>query len=278
MQRNGQRPNNNEVEGSVTLPMAQVPTIPHNVNLLNFIDDSDNSFEVAPVKRTRSSQKEKEVEGESSASRQKKKSKENEKEEKLRRRHSRRKIKMEDIRMGEGVESFNSKHELISSGPRITWPQLLQLSPILRKEWGRLASIRQSRKTVHYVGFVRVEDRKDICPTIPVSIKGFHIKDTLVDSGVRVSLISELVVNKVGNPISRSSLASVVATIGGMVHCIGIVKDVGIECFRIRGEACNKYRINLKESIQISPKLQPLGVEGQLLQGGESMVARRFQL
>ena len=188
VQRNGQRPNNNEVEGSVTLPMAQVPTIPHNVNLLNFIDDSDNACEVVPLKMTRASQKENKVKGESSALRQKKKSKENDKEEKLRRRHSRRKIKMEDIPMGEGVEAFNLRHELVSSGPRITWPQLLKFSPTLQKDWGRLVSIRQSRKTVHYVGIVRVEDRKDIRPTIPVSIKGFHIKDALVDSGVRVSI------------------------------------------------------------------------------------------
>ena len=142
----GQQPIKNGVEGgnAITHPMAQVPTIPHNVNVLNFIDDSDNVCEVALVKRTRSSQKEKEVEGESSASRQKKKSKENGKEEKLRRGHSRRKIKMEDIPMGEGVEDFNLKHELISSGPRITWPQLLQLSLTLRKEWGRLVSICRS--------------------------------------------------------------------------------------------------------------------------------------
>jgi hypothetical protein len=276
VQMNGQQPINNGVEGGVTLPMAQVPTIPHNVNVLNFIDDSDNSCEVALVKRRRSLLKEKEVEGESSALRQKKKSKEKEKKEKLRRRCSKRKIKMEDILMGEGVEAFNLKHELISSGTRITWPQLLQLSPTLRKEWGHLASICQSRKTVHYVGIVRVEDRKDIRPTIPVSIKGFHIKDALVDSGARVSLISKLVVNKVGIPISRSSLARVVATIGGMVHCIGIVKDVGIKCFRIRGEACNKYRINLKESIRISPKLQPLGVEGQLLQEVKAWLQEGF--
>ena len=73
------------------------------MNLLNFIDDSDHSCEVVPLKRTRASQKEKKVKGESSALRQKKKSKENDKEEKLRRRHSRRQIKMEDIPMGEGV-------------------------------------------------------------------------------------------------------------------------------------------------------------------------------
>ena len=109
-------------------------------------------------------------------------------------------------------------------------------SPIIShitKGVGELASIRQSQKTVHYVGIVRVEDRKDICSTILVSIKGFHIKDALVDSGARVSLISELVVNKVGMPISRSSSARVAVADGGVVHCIGIVEDAIIKCFGV---------------------------------------------
>ena len=42
VQRNGQQPINNGVERgeAITLPLTQVPIIPHNVNLLNFIDDS----------------------------------------------------------------------------------------------------------------------------------------------------------------------------------------------------------------------------------------------
>ena len=76
---------------------------------------------------------------------------------------------MEDMPMGKGVEPFDLKQELIINGPRITWPQLHHPgllidsgSPKIRKEWGRLASIRQSTKTVHYAGVVRVKERKDI--------------------------------------------------------------------------------------------------------------------
>ena len=206
------------------------------------------------------------MEGESSAARQKKERKLEGRPKRKRSHSKKRKIKMEDIPMGVGIEAFNLKHELISSGPRITWPQLLQLSPTLRKEWGKLASIRQSRKTVHYVGIVRVEDRKDIRPTIPVSIKGFHIKDALVDSGARVSLISEFVVNKVGIPISRSSSARVVVANGKVTNYTCIEEDVVIECFKIRGEACNKSHINLKERVPIFPTLRQLGVEGELIQ------------
>ena len=109
---------------------------------------------------------------------------------------------------------------------------------------------------MHYVGIVRVEDRKDICLTIPISMKGFLIKNALVDSGARVSFISELVVNKMGISIRRSSRAAVED--GGVVHCTCIVEDVVIEGFRIR-DTHNKYHINLKESVPISPKLRQLG-------------------
>ena len=90
-----------------------------------------------------------------------------------RKKHSRQKTKIDDMRMGKGVELFDLKQELISSGPRITWPQLLQLSQSLGNEWGRLSSIRNSIRMLHYAGVVHVKDRNDIRPTIPATIKGF---------------------------------------------------------------------------------------------------------
>ena len=215
------------------LPMAQVPTIPSNVNLLDFMYDTDDDCDVVPIKRTRATHKGKEVEGESSNPQIKKKTKESKMENPSKRRRSRRKINMEDMPMGKGVEPFDLKQELITNGPRITWPQLLQLSPKIRKEWGRLASIRQSTKTVHYAGVVRVKERKDIRPTIPVSIKGYIVKDALVDSGARISLISEVLISKLDIPICKSSSAKVAVADGGLVPCMGIIEDVILECFGI---------------------------------------------
>ena len=140
------------------MPVAQVQTIPPNVNLLDFMYNTDDDCDVVPIKRTRATHKGKEVEGESSNPQIKKKTKESKMENPSKRRRSRRKINMEDMPMGKGVEPFDLKQELITNGPRITWPQLLQLSPKILKEWGRLASIRQSTKTVHYAGVVRVKE------------------------------------------------------------------------------------------------------------------------
>ena len=101
---------------------------------------------------------------------------------------------------GERSELFNVKQELITNGAQITWLQLLQLSPKIRKEWGRLESIRQSTKIVHYA------ERKDIRPTISVTMKGLIIKDALVNSGIRIGPSSNLIVSKIEKLFVKSCL------------------------------------------------------------------------
>ena len=108
--------------------------IPPKVNLIDFVYDIAEHCDVAHIKTTIASHKNKGLVGESNNSQQKKKAKKNNLEDRPRKKHSRRKIKIDDMPMGKYVEPFDLKQELISSGPRITWPQLLQLSPSLRKE------------------------------------------------------------------------------------------------------------------------------------------------
>ena len=91
----------------------------------------------------------------------------------------------------------------------------------------------ESIRMYHYAGVVQVKDRKDIRPTIPVTIKGFLIKDALVDSGARISLISEVLVTKIGIPICKKSSTKVVVVDGGLVPCLGIIEDMVIYCFGI---------------------------------------------
>ena len=136
--------NNHVVGGESTL--VQIPTIPPKVNLIDFVYDIAKYRDVAHIKTTSASHKNKELGGESSSSKQKKKAKETSLEDRPKKKHSQRNIKIDDMPMGKGVEPFNLKQELISSGPGITWPQLLELSPTLKKEWGLVSSIQQSIK------------------------------------------------------------------------------------------------------------------------------------
>ena len=136
---------NNHIGGESTL--VQIPTSPPKVNLLDFVYDIVEDCDVACNKTTTASHKNKELEGEASNSQQKKKSKETNLEDGPRKKYPQRKIKIDDMLMGKGMEPFDLKQKLISGGPHIPWPQLLQLSPSLKKEWGRVSSIQQSIKT-----------------------------------------------------------------------------------------------------------------------------------
>ena len=114
--------NNHVVRGESTL--LQIPTIPAKVNLLDFVYDIVKDCDIAHIKTTSASHKNEELEGDSSNSQQKKKTKEANLEDRPRKKHSRRKIKIDNMPMGRGVEPFDLKQELISSGLCITRPQL----------------------------------------------------------------------------------------------------------------------------------------------------------
>ena len=43
--------------------MTPIPTIPSNVNLLDFVYDTNNDYDVVPIKRTQETHKSKDVEG-----------------------------------------------------------------------------------------------------------------------------------------------------------------------------------------------------------------------
>ena len=62
---------------------------------------------------------------------------------------------------------------------------------------------------MHYVGIVQVRGRKDIRPTILVTIIGLLIKDSLVDSDIRIGPTSKVVVSKIGNLIYQKSATKV---------------------------------------------------------------------
>ena len=66
-----------------------------------------------------------------------------------------------------------------------------------------------------------------------MSTKGYIVKDALVDNGARISLISEVLLSKLGIPICKSSSMKVVVADRGLVPCMGIIEDVILGCFGI---------------------------------------------
>ena len=86
---------------------------------------------------------------------------------------------------------------------------------------------------MHYVGIVQVRGRKDIRPTILVTIIGLLIKDSLVDSDIRIGPTSKVVVSKIGNLDYQKSATKVDMGDGGLTSHFGFIEGVSIECFGI---------------------------------------------
>ena len=71
---------------------------------------------------------------------------EKEQKHKKKKKSSRRKIGQCDFPLGQGTLTYDLLTDLREKTAQITFGQLLALSPKLRKEWGKLASIRESTK------------------------------------------------------------------------------------------------------------------------------------
>ena len=55
-----------------------------------------------------------------------------------------------------------------SQGPKLTWPQLLHLSPKMRRQWSKMVSTR----TTKVMGAVEAVKEEDVLPILEAYIKG----------------------------------------------------------------------------------------------------------
>ena len=79
----------------------------------------------------------------------------------------RQKIGIKDFPLEQGSEPYNLLEDVVNQGPKLSWPQLLQLSPKMRRQWSRMVSIRNPKM----VGSI-VAQHKDKLPIVKAQIKG----------------------------------------------------------------------------------------------------------
>ena len=107
---------------------------------------------------------------------------------------TRRKITIKDFPLGEREEPYNMIEDVCCQGPKLTWPQLLHLSPKMRRQWSKMVSTR----TTKVMGSVEAKKDEDVLFVIEAYIKGQRIQKVYVDGGAQVCVMSEKMMNRLG--------------------------------------------------------------------------------
>ena len=108
----------------------------------------------------------------------------------------RRQIEISDFPLGSRSQSYDLAADVSSQGPKLTWPQLLHLSPRLRRQWSKMVSTRARRSKL--VSAIKAYGLKDIVPLVEAQINGHRIPKAYIDSGAEVCVITERLMNQLG--------------------------------------------------------------------------------
>ncbi|MCO5574034.1 hypothetical protein L7F22_027812 [Adiantum nelumboides] len=107
-----------------------------------------------------------------------------------------------------GIINFPVKskpHDLIEEVQRqehkLTWPQLLHLSPRMRRQWSKMVSTRRSKS----VNTLKAQVLEDDVPVLDTQIKGQRVSSDYVDGGAQMYVISEKRMHKLGLEVSGPS-------------------------------------------------------------------------
>ncbi|MCO5551814.1 hypothetical protein L7F22_005317 [Adiantum nelumboides] len=141
-----------------------------------------------------------------------------------------------------GIIKFQVKskpHDLIEEvqrqEPKLTWPQLLHLSPRMRRQWSKMVSTRRSKS----VNTLKAQVLEDDVPVLDTQIKRQRVSSDYVDGGAQMCVIGEKMMHKlrleVRGPFGFKGNDGSVKYVGVVTVC-GIQFGVDMYVLPARGE------------------------------------------
>ena len=137
---------------------------------------------------------------------------------------ARRKITIKDFPLGSKEEPYDLIEDVSSQGPKLTWPQLLHLSPKMRRQWSKMVSTRATK----VMGAVEARKDDDVLPVLEAYVKGQRIHKVYVDGGAQVCVMSEKMMNRLGLEVHGKSQFKAKMANNVSVKCVGVCKNVKI--------------------------------------------------
>lgn len=90
---------------------------------------------------------------------------------------------MSDFPLGAGQESYNLKEDLASRKVDITYGQLIEIIPKMKRQWKENVNPIEKEPKRGSVRVMLMEELQDICPLVEDWYKGKHIGQAYVDEG-----------------------------------------------------------------------------------------------
>ncbi|MCO5569774.1 hypothetical protein L7F22_023489 [Adiantum nelumboides] len=123
----------------------------------------------------------------------------------------------------------------IQEGPKISWTQLLYLSPKVRRQWSKMVSTRRVKTKA--MGLVSRRSLKGIKTVVDAYVKVQRISNVYVDGGAQICVMSEHVFHRLGL-LKISAPAPYKAKMANnvKVKCLGIVNGVKVRVCEVEIE------------------------------------------
>ncbi|RYA73815.1 hypothetical protein DD595_24815, partial [Enterobacter cloacae complex sp. 4DZ3-17B2] len=148
-----------------------------------------------------------------------------------RKRRARRKFHVSDFPLGDGQLSYDLKEDLTSRKADVTFGQLIEMVPKLKRQWKRMVNPMEKELERGSVKVLAMDELPDICPIVDVWHKSKNLGQGYVDGGAQICVITHSCVEKMGLTVAGVSGFRIRLANHQKVKCLGVVKSLEVEAY-----------------------------------------------